>query len=174
MLRACIVLLFLSSVAYAEVYISYDENGNPVYSDEPPKDRESEQIEVPEANTQPAVQVQRRSFRRSELEERERAHSLTVRLIGPADGTQFGPKDEFLSVSAELNESLPPGLLVRFMMNGQAMMPASRNLSTTIQLTIKLRGTKTIHAEIIDAETGEVLTASPAHTVYVIRPGGRR
>lgn len=174
-MRLYLLILFclLGIASHAEVYVSYDENGNPVYSDEQPNDRESEQIEVPETNTQPSIEIRHRPSSRNS-NNRERAANLSIQLSSPADGTQFGPKEEYLSISAELGDGLPAGYLVRFMMNGQPLQEASRNTFVSVHLTIKLRGTKTLHAEIIDAETGDIVASSEARTVYVIRPGGSR
>jgi len=163
------LLLLPLSLWAGEVYKTTDEQGNTIYTDNPPAGEKNEKVTLPETNVQPAVQF--KAKRSASSQSKSQALPYRVRLTSPQDGTTLGPAESTLVLSADTNQALESGLALLFLRNGEALGPPTTDTARSLPLSLKMRGRSTFEVQIVNLNSGEVIASSEPVTVYVIRPG---
>lgn len=155
----CLLLAWLP-LAATEIYKTYDEDGNVVYTDQKPSD-DAQPIDLPgltimDPVTPPPVRPEQRPGARD-------AEELTFRIASPQNEEHIWGTGNTLSVQLDSSISLPPGALVVLYLDGQAQT-AITGLSTTLDEID--RGEHRLRAELQSA-SGRVLASTDEVTFYM-------
>lgn len=172
--KALSVLISLALAAAApaalgEVYRVVDPcTGKVTFTDTPPADEsDSEQVKLPEPNTQQSVRVPEALLSDEEKEETDGAVDYaSVEIAQPRPETTIPPGQLDLVVQVKTDPPLQDQHLVRVLWDGEPVAdPAS---TTSVVITDMVRGTHRLQAQVVDDE-GNVLGASDTIEVYVRR-----
>lgn len=157
------MLLLIASISHStEVYISVDDQGNRVFSDQPTK--ESRKHKVKELSIIPSIKVPK------EVPTEEAAAEVlyqSLNLIAPTSGTSL-TRDYLgnFKITAELMPNLLPTDEAVLILNGQEV-EAGSNLSW--QRLNADRGEYAIQVFVRDKESGKKKITSDSITIYVQR-----
>ena len=166
-----IVLALLVSVpALAQkIYRTVDENGNVVFSDQPPpQGQAAEQVELGELNTAAPLEVRPRP--EPAPEEPEPAPEPGISITSPGDESTIAMGPGNFSVSGRAEPPLGPGERLQLLMDGEAIGPAQA--SNRWSLEGVLRGPHDLVIRRVTA-SGKVLAESDSVRIYVLRPSIR-
>ena len=153
----------VTSVSHAEIYKTVDKNGRTIYTDLPPSDTKAKVVELPAINTVPATQqAPRYDSPRQNVEQIEYQLAIT----SPEDGLTMTAGDRSVEISAASNQSLEPGHLFTFFIDGSLI---ERTSESTITLDEPPRGEHRLTVEVTD-EGGNSFGKSESVTLIVIRP----
>lgn len=147
------------SASGKKIYRVRDENGNVVFTDEPPKGSDAEEVELNKGNSMslkpaPEVSVPRR-------DEEPQPVSYDVKLVSPADEKTFQHPTEPIPIQFNVTPALKEGHEVQVLHNGKPLKKP--------QLEWPVRGEHSLRVQVVDAE-GRVVSRSESHTIYVHRP----
>ena len=159
------VLLSLSLAASAQVYVSKDAQGNPVYSDTPPADGSvTEKIEIGNTNiTTPPPLIPT-----SQAAKKEQAgKDYAVTISSPAQETSIPMGPGNFTVSASSKPQASKGQTLRLYIDGQPWGAAHSGGSWA--LTNIFRGAHDLTVKLVDANDRTLATSDPVR-VYVHRP----
>ena len=159
-----LLFLIFSISAQTEIYKTIDENGNVIYSDMKPRDKESEEVEL-----KPITPIEKIPVRRSipappkSTKSGESEYYSSFIIIKPSNQATIRNKQRF-----SVQVSIQPGLLrshkVRLLLDGK-VIETKRGL--LFSLADVERGAHTITAELLDA--GRKVIKSSSNTVYIHR-----
>jgi hypothetical protein len=171
MFRKTCALLLLSLVAASvtaqEIFRTTDEDGNVVFTDQPPAgSAEAERIELQRTNTTPATPLPPRPTP-DPLPKAPAFPDFDVAVSSPPNETTIAMGPGNFSVSASVRPSLVDGTLLQLYMDGTPWGDAQRE--TTWSMTNVFRGAHDITVAVVD-EDGKQLTTSAPVRVYVLRP----
>lgn len=158
-----LMLLLIASVSHStDVYISVDDKGNRVFSDQPTK--ESRKHKVKEISIIPSIKVPEQAPSKEPAEE---VLYQSLNLIAPTSGTSL-TRDYLgnFKITAQLMPNLQPSDETVLMINGQEV-EAGSNLSW--QRLNADRGEYTIQVLVRDKESGKQKITSDSITLYVQR-----
>ncbi|MEH6515733.1 MAG: DUF4124 domain-containing protein [Halioglobus sp.] len=163
--------LLIAFSASAQVYRTTDENGNVVFTDQPPNSN-AEQITINPTNTAPATEVRVATPGPvSPLNEEEGEIDYKVKVTAPEEGSTIPMGTGSFTVIASVSPSLEDGETLQLLMNGTAHgEPQSQNSWDLVNVR---RGEHSIVVARYDAD-GDVQASSDAVHVLVLRPIGRR
>jgi hypothetical protein len=171
MIRKTCALLLLSLVAASataqEIFRTTDEDGNVVFTDQPPAgSTKTERIELPRTNTTPATPIPpspepARTPAEPELPE------FQVAITAPPNETTIAMGPGNFSVSASVQPSLAAGASVQLLMDGTPWGEPQQ--ATTWNLTNVFRGAHDITVAVVDEEGQQLANSEPVR-VYVLRP----
>lgn len=141
--------------------------GKVTYTDTPPEDASnSEQVKVPQPNTQQAVRVPEALLSDDEEETDEAVDYASVEIARPRPETTIPPGQLDLVVQVKTDPPLQDQHLVRVLWDGEPVAdPAS---TTSVVISDMVRGTHRLQAQVVDGD-GNVLGASDTIEVYVRR-----
>ncbi len=148
------------AVADTSVYRSLDEEGNPVFSDEPSPDAEA--LELREVQTVPAEGNLKFEYTPAEKETPTAYEDLS--FSSPLDDTAVRENAGNLVVTLVSKPALRPGHRVVLYLDGEEV---GRGMQTTFNLENLDRGTHTLSAEI--AHGDKVLIESESVTFTLLR-----
>lgn len=162
-----------SAVAASKIYKTIDANGNVVYTDVAPAQREGEaelQVEelntyrnpAPEPATLPTVKLSPEDDEEAEDDE-IRYESVTLVSPGPDEAVRANGGN--VSLTARVQPGLDRGHALRFYLDGQ---PVATVNGTQAALTAVDRGTHSARVAIVD-DTGASLMESSSVTFHVLR-----
>jgi len=157
------LLLFIAPASHStEVYISVDDKGNRVFSDQPSK--ESRKHKVKEISIIPSIKIPKKTTIDESAEE-VIYQSLT--LTGPIPETNF-TRDHLgnFKVTAELLPNLQPTDEAVLIINGQEI---ESNSSLSWQRLNTDRGEYSLQVLVRDKKSGANKISSKAVTIYVQR-----
>jgi hypothetical protein len=159
-----VLFLLIASTSHStEVYISIDEQGNRVFSDQPSK--ESRKHKVKEISIIPAIKIPAKTADADDKKSEVAYQSLTI--TSPLPETNF-TRDYLgnISISAQLEPSLQDHDEAVLFVNGQEI-EASSNLSW--QLTNTDRGEHSLQIIVRSKKDQVEKITSQAITVYIQR-----
>jgi hypothetical protein len=161
--------MLLSNTIEAEIYKSVDADGNVIYSDK--ADSQAQSVELPQANTLPAVQVPKKTAttadKDSEDTDKDEAYTYkSVRIISPKNDEGITHGGGNLSISIKTNPKLHKDHRIRMLMDGKNVAEARTG---SLQLTNIDRGSHTFQAVIVDQQD-KILKRSRSITVHLFRP----
>ncbi|KGE03893.1 DUF4124 domain-containing protein [Pseudohaliea rubra] len=161
--------LVSGSALAQQIYRSVDENGNVVFSDQPPAPgQDAEQVELGEMNTAAPLKV--RPQPAPAAEEPEPAPEARVSISSPDDENTIAMGPGNFSVSGRTEPALGPGERLQLFMDGEAVGPPQTDASWGLQGV--LRGPHDLVIRRVTAD-GKVLAESDSVRIYVLRPSIR-
>ncbi|WP_017443895.1 DUF4124 domain-containing protein [Gayadomonas joobiniege] len=161
-LTSCSLVLVLTTfLTSAQVYVYKDENGVPVFTDQP---RAGASVISAKSKIQdiPAVQFSSNNPKDAEVEKVE----YTVRLMRPANQETFRNNAGNLQVTVQVKPLYASGLKTRILLDGKVVTKAQA--ISTFQLHNIFRGEHSVQAELIDAN-GKIIASSESRTFYMHR-----
>ncbi|MBK8133351.1 MAG: DUF4124 domain-containing protein [Gammaproteobacteria bacterium] len=163
----CCVLLScatLADPADPTIYRVIDAQGKVSYTDTPPKDGTAEPVTLKEVNTQPAMDA-----RKVPVPAPDAATNpyTRIEIASPANDSTIPPGQLSVVVQLQLEPALQPGHMVQFYLDGKPQGPAAA--ATAITLDELYRGSRAIHAAIVDAK-GTQVAQSNSVVIHVKRP----
>lgn len=142
-----------------KIYRVRDANNNIVFTDEPPKGSDAEQVKLKKGNAvslEPAPEV-----RLPRDDDKHKPVEYKVKLLSPADEKTFQHPTEPIPIEFKVTPALKEGHEVRVMHNGKPLAKP--------RLQWPVRGTHKIQVRVVNAD-GETISESDSHTLYVHRP----
>lgn len=156
-----------ATAAQAEVYKTVDENGNVIFTDQPPTP-DSEPIKMRELSVVPARPVEQKPVRAKvsdgnadgQIEDLAtlRRGYRDFRITQPMPEQSFTGTANTATLAWDTKFELQKGMQVLFSINGQSMEPTTAQIVTTDPLD---RGEHTVSAQLVDARGRTVATAAP-------------
>lgn len=152
-----------------QIYRSLDENGNVVFSDQPPPPgQEGEPVKLRELNTAAPPEPLPRPA--PEPEKAEPPVAPTVTITSPANETTIAMGPGNFSVSGRAEPPLGPGEQLQLFMDGEAVGPPQAGASWGLQGV--LRGPHDLVIRRVTS-SGKAIAESDPVRVYVLRPSVR-
>lgn len=164
LLATLLLGMWLMAIAFpawsSEIYKSYDENGNVVYSDQPPSP-EAEPLELPEANIVSSTRAQPSPVAGDGDDDGN--IPLVLQMLSPVDEETFWGTGRTLDVAFEVQPEMRPGMRIAVYIDDrrEALLSSSRGTINSIE-----RGTHSIRAELLDSR-GNVLTNVEPRTFFM-------
>lgn len=155
--------LTLPVIAETKVYITRDENGNPVFSDR--KSAESEDMVVRQLPTVPAMKLP--DSRSAESNSEEQTGYQRMGIVSPASGSTLNPGDAGdTKIAGILIPGLQPGHVIVLTDNGNEV---ARGEKPSFELTNLDRGEHIFVLQVRDKQDKIRISSAPV-TLYVQRP----
>jgi hypothetical protein len=171
MIRPSFLLLLLSltmgPVSAQEIFRTTDEQGNVVFTDQPPAgSSQGERVELQQTNTTPATPLPPKPEPEKPGEEPE-FPDFEVAITAPPNETTIAMGPGNFSVDAGVQPSLTSGMKLQLYVSGVPW--GEPQLETSWNLTNVFRGAHDLTVAVVD-EDGEALVESGPVRVYVLRP----
>lgn len=160
LISSLLFLIALSLHAETNVYRTIDEDGNPVFSDEPSAG--SEAVELQEVQTVPAESVE---FEYTPSQKQAVSGYEKLLFINPANDTAVRENAGNLTIQLQTKPELQPGHRVILYYDGSEV---ARGPKTTFTLENLDRGTHSLSASIATA-SDKVLIESETITFTLLR-----
>lgn len=174
-----------TSVHATDIYKTFDENGDPVFTDRPPTPesrpislRELSVVEAPDYSAVRGAQAQAEPTSDQPTLNELRRNFREFRLVSPAPDQNIWGTGNTATLAWDAGAPLAEGMSVAFYIDGQRVAEPSQNSTfTTGRLD---RGEHTARADLLDAG-GRVVVSAPGVTFYIMqqsvnnarrRPGG--
>ena len=158
----------LANPALAQIYKTTDEQGNVVFTDQPPAgSSSSEAVELPPTNTTPPPPAIAPVDRNTPAEQSQPT-PIEVSIASPANETTIPMGGGIFDVVAKPSPGLSPGQMLQLLMDGEPQGPPQT--SNRWKLENVLRGPHDLMVRILGS-SGEVIASSESVRVYVLRPG---
>ncbi len=155
------VMAFITVAGATEIYKSYDENGNIVYSDQPPEP-DAEPLVLPEPNII-SSSVPVNPSPPSNSNAGFNAPQRVLEMLRPVEEETFWGTAQALEVSFDVQPDLAPQMRIAIYVDDQRVALIS---STNTTITDIDRGTHSVRAELLDSR-GNVLTATEPRTFFM-------
>lgn len=161
LLLGALLALFTAQAMATEIYKSYDENGNVVFSDQPPSP-EAEPIDLPEVNVVTSTPANPRPVGNNDPDSGP-GLPLALQMLTPADEETFWGTGQDLEVSFEVQPEMRPGMRIAIYIDDEreALISSTRTTIRAID-----RGTHSIRAELLDSR-GNVLDEVRPRTFFM-------
>lgn len=160
-LSLLVLLLVAAPLAVGQIYKTYDEDGNVVYTDRRP-DHDHQPMELPEISVIEAEEIVLPPMPERQ-ERRERPPELDFRIVSPQPDEHLWGTGGTAPVELSSNLDLPEDARIVLVVNGEPQAPIN-TLSTTI--TDLPRGEYTLVAEMQTAG-GRVVARTDPVTFYM-------
>ena len=157
--------------AQTPIYKYVDENGQTVFTDQPPNNTSSkaEPIEIDSINSATPTAIDKSNGATPKAEKKSSVDYQTV-ISSPGDGDTIPVGPGNFTVSALLSPPLSSQETVRLMIDGAAVGPAQKQ--STWQLTNVFRGEHKLVVERLSGKE-QVVHRSATNTIFVLRPSIR-
>lgn len=163
-----LALLFASILANAQIYRTVDEQGNVVFTDQPPTGSQAEEVQLRETNRVEAPATSTTDVSQTgDGDSEAQGTPYNIAIIAPENETTIpmGPGD--FSVSAMVRPTLGGAHQLQLLLDGAPRGAPQKEASWA--LTNIDRGVHDISIAVIDREGNQVAVSSPTR-VYVMRP----
>lgn len=166
-LLALLFCCLLPLQAQAALYKYTDENGEVVYSDQPPS-KDAKPINLPPIQVTPAIKPQPLSKKPAEPEKKKKTTYQTLTITRPTNDSVIFDNAGNIPVTMELQPALntAAGDTIELSMDGKVLMPKLSGTSVTLNNID--RGTHTLQVSVKD-KTGQTLISSKSITVHLRR-----
>lgn len=159
------LLLAASSVSLAQIYRYTDDNGNPVFTNDPPSGVEATPVELPEPSTvEFKTPEQPEPLPQTASDAQEQPYD-TVEVAGIPDEEALRANAGAFTVAARLDPPLKKGHSLRFLLDGEPIAPAGP--STLVEARNVDRGEHSLQIEVLSGR--QVIQRSPVQTFTVQR-----
>ena len=182
-----VVLLVFTPRVFAEVYKTIDENGNVVYTDQPPGP-DASPMDLPGLSVisaqkpAPPVIASSDSSGGPEPEPQQEVNSIRdlrrgyrdFAIVSPTQDQNIWGTGNEASIAWGTRYRLQPGMSVVIYVDGAALAPTTALVTTVGHL---YRGEHNVYAELIDARNRRIATTSPVSfhiKQYSVNFPGRR
>jgi hypothetical protein len=162
--------LFGLPVLAAKLYVWYDAQGTPHYSDQPRPGAQEIEVRSAQGYSAPASSSSARPAAAAPAKPKESAPPnpyVRVEIVQPADDEHFVNTGGRVDVAAIIEPELAPGHLTWFLLDGQRQTDV-QNGATQATLEVP-RGTHTLRIQITD-QAGNVIATSRDVTFHVQLP----
>jgi len=153
-----LVLLSTTVQAQNKIYKSLDEDGNVIYSDQPPSP-DAEPIVLRESNIIETVQAQPAPITAGETA----TQPLEIGILSPQNEETFWGTGNDLPVLLEVKPQLRPDMQINLYLDDEKVATVG-TLQTTLQQID--RGTHSFRAELISSE-GEIIASTESRTFFM-------
>jgi len=166
MLASCTLSVMSATTALAEVYKTVDENGNVVYTDQPPEPG-AEPMKLRELSVVPVPEyaAKDRAIKSSGLGEGDTPDLGELRrgyrdfaLTSPAPEQTFTGTGNIATIAWDTRFELQPGMQVVVQIDGKALPPTTASAITSPQLD---RGEHQVSARLVDVQNRTIATSGP-------------
>ena len=164
---AVIVLTLATAPAWGQIYKSTDADGNVVFTDTPPPDTPTEQVELQRTNTAPPPPAVPRADTGDAEEEPDEPAAPRAVITSPTNETTIPMGGGNFSVTANVEPGLDKGQGLRLTMDGEPQ--GDPQPSGFWDLTNVFRGGHDLVVEVVDSNGGVISSSEPVR-VYVLRP----
>lgn len=159
-LLLCSVLLLLQAAALAQnqIYKSVDEDGNVIYSDQPPSP-DAKPIVLRESNIIETVKAQPDPISSGETA----SQPLEIGILSPQNEETFWGTGNDLPVLLEVKPQLRPGMQINLYLDDEKVATVG-----TVQTTLQQidRGTHSFRAELVSSG-GEIIASTESRTFFM-------
>ncbi len=162
-------LALITTPILAGVYKYTDENGNVVFTDAPPVEQQTEEVDLPELQTSEKYRPSGSTYRAPSSNKSGKRSGAQARfdfVLTPEDGATIRANGGEITASVNISPTPEIPITVNFYVDG-ALVAESSSTSATIQGLN--RGSHTIEAELIASDTGMVLGRTAPSTVMIMR-----
>ena len=160
--------LIVTSNCWAQIYKTVDEYGQVTYTDQPPQNEKSEEVDLPHLNTEPAAKTRQTATTHTNTPTQHKSYSL--RITSPREKAKIAPSTTYLGVQASLTPNVVEGLSVQWFVDGEKNGKPKKSLVSSVYLDPATRGERAIQAKLIDDESGKVIASSARVSIFVFRP----
>ncbi|WP_156507814.1 DUF4124 domain-containing protein [Halioglobus sp. HI00S01] len=172
MKRSALTLMILalaSAQAWSQIYKTVDENGNVSFTDTPPPDSNTEQVQLQQTNSTappPDIPAYGTSATAADTGADESAVPV-ARITAPEQETTIPMGPGNFSVSATVSPALSKGQAMQLLMDGEPQ--GEPQAAGFWDLTNTFRGAHDLEVTVVSPD-GETLSTSEPLRVYVMRP----
>lgn len=154
---------------HASVYKVVDERGNITYTDTPPAGTpQSEPVELPTINRQPATEVRPASRSDSQAQKHDRVeHYRHAAIRSPVHDSTLPAGASHLAVAVDLEPALQEGHWVQVLIDGSAVGSPLQSTQQSVQDLE--RGMHFLSVQVLDSN-GNVVAETEPVTIHVQRP----
>ncbi|MFA0809735.1 DUF4124 domain-containing protein [Microbulbifer epialgicus] len=157
------------------IYKIVSPDGKVTFSDTPPPNGRTEEVELGPINVQPIVVPRPLPTRKlspknedtGASEKESYSGSVSIRIVSPQDGATIPPGQRFIALQVNVQPQYPEGASFYAIVDGQPWRGSSD--STGLDISALERGSHSLQAILTDA-SGKVLAKSQVITVFVHRP----
>lgn len=150
-----------------QIYKTIDSDGNVIFTDAPPLNQPAEPVTLNQTNRHEATPETYPSRRSQSTEPLQRSYS--IQLKQPRADMKIGPAMRAIPVSVFVGRRLRGNENIQYFLDGKAVGSQTKSLSSSIPVSIKSRGRRSVSAKIINTQ-GKTLASSGSVNVFVIRP----
>jgi len=168
LMAACLVAS--AATAAAQIYKTVDENGNVIYTDQPP-DPDAKPVDLPTLSVIESVkapepveseQVEPGEEAVTDIRELRRGYR-DFQITKPAQDEYIEGTGNAVTIVWDTRYALQPGMMVIISLDGTRLEPTVTSAVTVQQMD---RGEHTVSAKLVDAQMRVIADASPV-TFYV-------
>jgi len=152
-------MLHTVAVAQNKIYKSVDEDGNVVYSDQPPSP-DAEPIVLRESNIIETVKAQADPISNGDSEGNQ---PLEIGILSPANEETFWGTGNDLPVLLEVRPEMRPGMQINLYIDDEKVATVGTAQTTLQEID---RGTHTFRAELV-SNTGEIMATTESRTFFM-------
>ncbi len=157
---ALALLLLLTAVqAQHKIYKSVDENGNVVFSDQPPS-KDAVPIVLQESNVVKIVKAQPAPM---DDPNQQATAPTEIAILSPESEATFWGTGNDLSVQLEITPAMTPGMKIQLYIDDEHVATISTSATRLQQID---RGTHTFRAELI-SRNGEIIATTESRTFFM-------
>ena len=164
-----ISIALICAPALAGVYKYVDENGNVVFTDAPPVEQQTEEVELPEIQTSEKYRPSGSTYSAPGTKKSGKRSGAQARFdfsLSPEDGATIRANGGQITASVNITPAPEIPVTVNFYVDG-ALVAESE--STSAVLTGLDRGSHSIEAELIASETGMILGRTAPSNIIILR-----
>ncbi|GHD15469.1 hypothetical protein GCM10007052_19690 [Halioglobus japonicus] len=163
------ILALASAQAWSQIYKTVDENGNVSFTDTPPPDSNTEQVQLQQTNSTappPDIPAYGTSATAADTKADESAVPVAT-ITAPEQETTIPMGPGNFSVSATVSPALSKGQAMQLLMDGEPQ--GEPQAAGFWDLTNVFRGAHDLEVTVVSPD-GETLSTSEPLRVYVMRP----
>jgi len=165
-ISALLLILLGSGPLLADVFKYVDENGNIVFTDSPPPEQETEEVDLPQLQTSerynPPISVPRRSNQKKSKSNSADQYEVSLNV---ANGEAIRANSGILAVSASVDPQPNFPVSTNYYLDGNLVATAP-GLSSSIEGVD--RGDHNIRIEVVDSASGAAI-GSASSQITVLR-----
>ncbi|AWF83076.1 hypothetical protein BTJ40_20875 [Microbulbifer sp. A4B17] len=169
-----LVLPLVAFVAFAEsgaIYKIVGPDGQVTFSDTPPPNGSSEEVELAPINIQPiALPRQLPSKKLSPNTEDRSSEAVSIQIVSPINEATIPPGQTLIALEVQVTPAYPEGSSFYAIIDGQRWQGSA--YGNALDISALERGTHTLQAVLVGAN-GQVMAQSKVVTIYVKRPIAR-
>lgn len=164
-----ILIALICIPALAGVYKYVDENGNVVFTDAPPVEQKTEEVDLPELQTTEKYRPSGSTYTAPGTKKSGKRSGAQARFdftLSPEDGATIRANGGQITASVNITPAPEIPITVNFYLDGALVAESD---STSAVLSGLDRGSHSIEAELIASETGMILGRTAPSNVIILR-----
>ena len=171
-LSACLLLALAAPLPAAQIYRYVDEEGNVVFTSQPPVGQAAEPVELPPVNAIGGAPLPQSASESPGQPSKPVPPYPGFRIVAPEDDTSIRANNGDFTITLHADQPLRTGHTVVLLFDGQEM---ARGAAMTFAMKNIDRGTHTAQAKILDSAGNELAVTEPVtFTVQRVHLGSAR